>query len=67
MKILRNRIKCNNCGDIIESTYRHELVECSCRRVFVDGGHDYLRRGFVDSPADYEDLSEVLHERDSSP
>ena len=60
-KILRNRIRCNNCGDIIESTYRHELVECSCGRVFVDGGHDYLRRGYTDSTADYDDLSEVEH------
>lgn len=29
-KIIRNMIKCNLCGDIIESTYRHGFVSCKC-------------------------------------
>ena len=29
-KIVKNAIQCNLCGDIIESTYRHEYVECKC-------------------------------------
>ena len=62
VKILRNRIRCNNCGDIIESKYRHDFVQCSCGRVFVDGGHDYLRRGFTESDSDYEELSEVTED-----
>jgi len=51
-KILRNRAKCKACGAVIESTYRHHFVSCNCpkktwhkRGIFVDGGHDYLRRG----------------------
>ena len=43
-KIIRNAIRCNHCGDVIESTYRHEYVPCSCGQVAVDGGHEV---GFV--------------------
>ena len=54
-KIIVNKIKCNKCGDIIESLHRHDFKICKCGAVAVDGGHDYLRRcGDLDS---YEDLS----------
>lgn len=43
--MLRNIAKCKKCGDIIESKHRHDYVECSCGAIFVDGGHDYIRRG----------------------
>ena len=43
-RIIRNAIQCNNCGDIIESQYRHDYVQCKCGECAVDGGHDYLRR-----------------------
>lgn len=33
------------CIDIIESKHIHDLVRCSCKSIFVDGGHGYLRRG----------------------
>ena len=56
-KIIRNAIRCNHCGDVIESTYRHNFVTCSCGRVSVDGGHDYLRR--CGDRSDYTDLSET--------
>ena len=48
-KIIKNAIQCKLCGEIIESTYRHEYVECKCGSCAVDGGHDYLRRSFKDS------------------
>lgn len=48
MKIIRNAIRCNICGDEIESTSRHDYVRCSCGACAVDGGHDYLRRTFRD-------------------
>ena len=44
MKIIRNAIRCNFCGDEIESTDRHDYVSCRCGACAVDGGHDYLRR-----------------------
>ncbi len=60
-KIIRNAIQCKHCGDIIESTYRHDFVTCSCGCYSVDGGLDYLRRGFIHSKnEDYTDLSETI-------
>lgn len=56
-KIQTNKIKCKKCGDIIESTHRHDFKMCSCESVGVDGGHDYLRR--IGKEEDYEDLSFV--------
>lgn len=44
-RIVRNRAQCGNCYDVIESSTRHDFVECGCRAIFVDGGLDYLRRG----------------------
>ena len=57
-RIVRNRIRCKHCGDVIESETVHDLKYCSCGTVFVDGGHDYLRRGYLNSNNDYEELSE---------
>ncbi len=54
--IVKNVIRCKRCGDIIESTYRHDFKFCSCQRCAVDGGLDYLRR--CGNPDDYEELSE---------
>ena len=44
------------CGDIIESTDRHNYVECKCGACAVDGEHDYLRRSFKEKDC-YIDLS----------
>ena len=59
-KIIKNAIQCKICGDIIESTYRHECVQCKCGACAVDGGHDYLRRSFKDENC-YIDLSETIN------
>ena len=56
-KLKKNAIKCLKCGDIIESTHRHDWVQCSCGACFVDGGHDYMRIGF-ESEDCWEDMSE---------
>ena len=52
--IIKNCIKCKFCGDIIISEHRHDFKCCSCGRVAIDGGHDYLKRSFTN---DYEELS----------
>ena len=57
LRIIRNVIRCNHCGDVIESVHRHDFRTCRCGCVSVDGGHDYLRRCCANSPADYTDLS----------
>ncbi len=61
-KISKNMIRCNTCGDTIESTSRHDFKYCKCGRVFVDGGHDYPRRGYTDSPKDYTELSVAVED-----
>lgn len=62
MKIIkRNAAKCNKCGDIIESTHRHDFKWCSCRTVAVDGGLEYIKRCFK-SEGDYTDLSETIYD-----
>ena len=57
-KILRNAIRCNHCGDVIESTNRYDFVRCSCGTVLVDGGTDYLRHGCKNGIDDFTDMSE---------
>jgi hypothetical protein len=44
--LYRNAAKCKGCLEILESTYRHDFVSCSCGNLSVDGGHDYPRRVF---------------------
>ena len=55
-RIVKNAIKCNHCGDII---VRHDFISCSC----VDGGNNYLRRGFLHSPDDFIEMSEFEDEK----
>lgn len=55
--IIKNCVKYKSCGDIIISTHRHDFKRCSCGRVAVDGGHDYLKRSFTNDSNDYEELS----------
>jgi hypothetical protein len=57
-KILRNRVRCLECNEIIESHTRHDFVKCKCGNIAVDGGLAYLRRvGNIDR---YEELSEEI-------
>ena len=58
MVLTSNRAKCLLCGEIIESTYRHDFKWCSCRNVAVDGGLDYLKRCFI-KPDSWIDMSET--------
>lgn len=56
-KIIINKIRCNHCGDEIESAYTHDFKFCKCGTVAVDGGRSYLKRSFTNSPDDYTELS----------
>ena len=53
-KIIKNAIQCKLCGEIIESTYRHNFVACKCGACYVDGGHDYF---FIEL-SEYEEVPE---------
>ena len=60
-RIIRNAIQCKHCGEIIESRSVHDVKTCKCGKVFVDGGHEYLRRGYTNSAEeDFIDLSETI-------
>lgn len=67
-KIIRSIAKCKMCGDIIESTHRHEMVNCKCGCIFLDGGTDYQRvlwnpqEGKGSKMEDYIDLSLTIYE-----
>ena len=52
---MKNQAACNSCGEIIESTHRHDFKWCSCGRIAVDGGKDYLKRSF--GKEGYKELS----------
>ncbi len=56
-RLLRNRIRCNACGDVIESKHVHDFHSCKCGACFVDGGLEYKRRGY--GAAGFEELSET--------
>ena len=64
-RIIRNAVQCNLCGDIIESTYKHDLVTCKCGCCSIDGGLDYLRRSFTCSRDDFTELS-ILEDTEKS-
>jgi len=61
-RILHNRAQCRVCGDVIESTFRHDFVSCECGAIAVDGGKDYLKRS--GNPADVIELSECMSDED---
>ncbi len=54
-RILLNSIKCLKCEDVLVSKNRHDFVMCSCGKVGVDGGTEYLRR--IGTPKDWYELS----------
>jgi hypothetical protein len=59
-KLIRNRIRCKKCQDVIESTHVHDFKYCKCNSVFVDGGLEYCRYGYPGG--EIEDWIEFLAE-----
>ena len=57
IKIIRNCIRCKHCGYILESTSIHDFKFCSCGKVAIDGGKNYLKRS--GNLGDWEELSET--------
>ena len=58
--IYRNSAKCTECHEELISYSRYDFKTCSCGKLSVDGGHEYLRRlasagTFVDTSIVYED------------
>lgn len=59
-KIVKNKIKCKKCGDIIESITVHDYKKCKCGAIAVDGGTEYLKWSYPGGDFNewIEDLSE---------
>jgi len=57
--ILQNSVLCLSCGDVIQSTHRHDYQTCSCRDVSVDGGYSYLKRSYA-GPDSFLETSVVI-------
>ena len=56
--ITKNAARCKNCGDVIESTHRHDFVSCKCHKeaeylMEHFSGKKYTRDGSV--TAEYRD------------
>lgn len=64
MKIILNKVRCNKCGDELESTFTHDFKWCKCNSVAVDGGLDYFRR-MAKNKNDYTELSITVSDEDS--
>ncbi len=47
-KLVMNAARCKKCNVVCISTHVHDLRECKCKSMFVDGGNEYIRRGFKD-------------------
>lgn len=54
-QINENKVKCKHCKDIIESLSVNDYKRCSCGKIEISGGHDYLKR--IGNKDDYEELS----------
>jgi ribosomal protein L32 len=48
-ELIQNAVKCLECGEIIQSTSRHDFVKCQCpNNAMTDGGLEYHRYGAAD-------------------
>lgn len=46
---LHHGVKCEECGEVLASMHRHQMVQCGCYNgAFADGGSSYLRSGGMD-------------------
>ena len=55
------KIRRTKCKTVFESKHRHDLVDCKCGAIFIDGGNDYTRIG----GKDYEFVEEETNTKDS--
>lgn len=56
--VLRNRARCRLCDQTLESRHPHDSKKCRCGNLIVDGGLDYVRRGWREGRESFEELSD---------
>lgn len=68
----RNRARCRQCGDIIESTHRHHRVKCRCGTIELDGGTEVPRligaqlEDFLEHPLAVKYLKQLQNQQPES-
>lgn len=60
-KVVQNKARCKLCGDILESTSRHDLKWCKCGAMAVDGGHFYIKRAWDPKYGNKDDIIEEMN------
>lgn len=61
-----NSAKCLLCNQVLVSRHVHDYNGCKCGNLFVDGGLEYVRRGYKDY-TQIEDLSEYYGPDETPP
>lgn len=61
------KVQCILCKDIIESTYLHDYVECTCGKTFVDGGKYYIRTTIYGKVLSKKNMNQKTLENFSEP
>lgn len=56
VRILQNQARCLDCGDEPFSAHVHDYRTCTCGNISVDGGLEYIKRGYRPH-ANMEDMS----------
>jgi hypothetical protein len=59
------KYRCKKCGDVIQSTYRHDFKWCSCGAFAIDGGSDYTK--LTGNWDDFEEVKDEEEAKDTSP
>jgi hypothetical protein len=59
-----NGVRCLDCGDLIWSRHRHDMVWCRCKKVAVDGGTEYIKVSFAGKQPEH---IEILLDENSKP
>jgi len=62
--LIANKAQCPKCLDVIESKHVHDFVSCGCGYMHVDGGLEYLKRGWEKEWLPPIELSEYREEGD---
>lgn len=60
-RLIRNAVRCLQCGEVVDSKNTHDYVVCRCGNIAVDGGPSYERivgRALID--ASYEPMHEYV-------
>jgi len=55
-QILKNRVRCNKCGEVLYSKDPIKNITCECGNVTISGGQSFLIR----EGSDFEELTEFL-------